>query len=809
MWAVLALAIGLAGGVVLTAAAGARRTGTAYQRFLATSQAEDVFIAGLNPGDRDAAKVEAEMERLPQVVAASPVAAMILIEAGDARPALRPGLTGAVGPYHFAGVDRRYGDSIDRPNVVAGRRPRPDRAEEVMVNRALARAASLSVGDTIDLATITTEQANTPGFVPRKANTTPVHLRVVGIGVYPNEVVPTASYDSLGFFYLTPAFYRTHVANTQGYGFEVIRLRRGLADVAAFRAGVNQILVRHHLSLHDILFSDRADRNASVRRAIGPQAVALGLFAGLAGLASVLVIGQMLARRTFLDADDNSTLSALGMSRGQLLAFSLAKVATIALFGGALAVVLAALASPLMPIGPARLAEPRSGFAINVAILGIGFACVVGVLLLIVALPAWRAANTGAELGGSGSIGFQRRSRVVEAMAGAGAPVTSIVGVRAALQAGNGRTSVPVRSTLVVSGLAIAMVVTSFTFTSNLNRLVHTPREYGWMWDLKAGNGFFNVKLEEAMAGINADRDVAAVAGINYGDVRISGRSVPAVGLDDIRGTTFPALLEGRRSRRDDEIVLGTRTLRRIHRGVGDTIPVSIDGPAQVMHIVGRAVFPKLGAGNFAPTNLGEGAVVRARYFGNGPEPDERFTGLLIRLRGGADVAANRTRLNQVLGPMEFCGGDSGCVSRADPPGDISNYGRTRGTTFALAAALAVMAIGAIGHGLFTSVRRRRRDLALLKTIGFTRRQVSATTVWQATVTAVAALVLGLPVGIGLGRAVWRAFADQLGVDPHPRTPVAPLLLAVAATIVVTNIIAAVPAVIAARTLPAEVLRSE
>ena len=125
-----------------------------------------------------------------------------------------------------------------------------------------------------------------------------------------------------------------------------------------------------------------------MRRAIQPQSVALGLFALLAGLAFVLVIGQVLARRTFLDASDNSTLHALGMTRGQFFAAAMLKVAAISIVGGAVAVVVAALASPLMPIGPARLAEPHRGFAINVAILGVGFAAIVAVLLLVAILPA-------------------------------------------------------------------------------------------------------------------------------------------------------------------------------------------------------------------------------------------------------------------------------------------------------------------------------------------------------------------------------------------------------------------------------------
>ncbi len=71
------------------------------------------------------------------------------------------------------------------------------------------------------------------------------------------------------------------------------------------------------------------------------------------------------------------------------------------------------------------------------------------------------------------------------------------------------------------------------------------------------------------------------------------------------------------------------------------------------------------------------------------------------------------------------------------------------------------------------------------------------------------ALVIGRPIGVGLGRVIWRTSAGQLGVDPSPTTPVAALLIAEPATILLANLIAAGPALIGARTLRAEALRPE
>ena len=57
-------------------------------------------------------------------------------------------------------------------------------------------------------------------------------------------------------------------------------------------------------------------------------------------------------------------------------------------------------------------------------------------------------------------------------------------------------------------------------------------------------------------------------------------------------------------------------------------------------------------------------------------------------------------------------------------PGDIRNYAAVRDTPLVLAAALAVLAVGTLAHVLLTGVRRRRRDLAVLKTLGCTRSQL-------------------------------------------------------------------------------------
>jgi putative ABC transport system permease protein len=811
-WLALALAIGLGGAVVLTAAAGARRTATAYPRFLAQAHAEDLYISTGPPYDPEQVQFSREVAQLPQVEVAAPVAAPIVVPPSftiftDKLGRHVGGCAAGCSPYHFAAVDRRYGNTIDRPNVLSGRRPRPDRVNEVLVNRAMAKAYDLDVGDTMSWRAFSEGATDQTGRI-RRSDGTQLHLQVVGIGVYPNEVVATAPYDALPFLYLTPAYFAKYPHQGHTFAFQVVRLRHGKADLPAFRAALNRILREHGGSPNDLLFSDRTERNAQVNRAIQPQAVALVVFAALLGAALLMVFVQVLARQIFLDADEYSVLQGLGMSRRQLFATSMARVSVVTLVGGVLAVGGAVLASPLMPIGPARLAEPNPGIAFNAAILGLGFVAIVVLVIGLSAIPAWHAATVV----GVGSSRWVRRSstsRLADALAAAGFPPSATTGVRNAVQPGEGRGRVPVRGALVVSGVAIALFIGTFAFTSNLDRLASTPKLYGWNWTFKAGIGFFPVDAPAAKAKIGRDPAVQALAGANFGSLTIAGKETPAVGIDSLSGSLFPTLLEGRAPARNNEVALGTRTLRHAHRSLGDTITVDSAGQKLKLRIVGRAVFPKLGAGSFAPTNLGEGAAVKAALFADPSAPDDRYNLLLIRLKPGADVAATHDRINRFLSPQFFCGGDPDCVHSAERPGDISNFTRIRGTSFGLATALAVLALGLLVHVLVSSVRRRRRDLAVLKTLGFVRREVSAVTAWQATTMAAIALLIGLPLGIVLGSVVWRLFAEQLGVASGVSLPLVTALLAIPATIVLANLTAAVPALLAARTHPATVLRSE
>jgi putative ABC transport system permease protein len=142
-------------------------------------------------------------------------------------------------------------------------------------------------------------------------------------------------------------------------------------------------------------------------------------------------------------------------------------------------------------------------------------------------------------------------------------------------------------------------------------------------------------------------------------------------------------------------------------------------------------------------------------------------------------------------------------------PAEVADAGTLRATPAYLALALAGAAVVALGLTLIASVRRRRRDLALLKALGFTQRQLAAAVAWQATVAAVIGLIIGVPVGAFIGRALWILFARSIYVVPEPTVPVLAVGFVVVGALIFANLVALVPGRSAARTSAALVLRAE
>ncbi len=142
-------------------------------------------------------------------------------------------------------------------------------------------------------------------------------------------------------------------------------------------------------------------------------------------------------------------------------------------------------------------------------------------------------------------------------------------------------------------------------------------------------------------------------------------------------------------------------------------------------------------------------------------------------------------------------------------PTTLVNLGEAVDFPLILGVILAIFGAATLTHLLIVSVGRRRREMGLLKALGFVSRQVGATVYWQATAVTLVGLVVGVPMGVVLGRVIWRDFALNIGVVPEPVVEVGLIAGITAAVLAGAFVLAIGPALAAARARPARLLRAE
>ena len=129
----------------------------------------------------------------------------------------------------------------------------------------------------------------------------PLAFRVTAIVVFDTQVIPTTETNSEPLALLSPAFASTRAARLFFYGSQAgVRLGPG-ASMAGFIHAASALAKRYPDTGGSIAVVSLSDEIAATERAIRPQAVALAVFAVLAGLIGLAVVGQLLARQLVLD----------------------------------------------------------------------------------------------------------------------------------------------------------------------------------------------------------------------------------------------------------------------------------------------------------------------------------------------------------------------------------------------------------------------------------------------------------------------------------------------------------------------------
>jgi hypothetical protein len=551
---------------------------------------------------------------------------------------------------------------------------------------------------------------------------------------------------------------------------------------------------------------------AKAQRSIAPEAIALGVFGGIVALAALLIAAQVIGRQLHLDAEERAILRSLGARPMMTSTVGLLGVGGAVVVGALLAAAVAVALSPLAPLGPVRPVYPDRGVAFDWTVLGMG------VVVLVVVLFA-----TAVVIGLRGAPHRRRQliptvldhpSRIVQAATATGLSVPALTGVRFALESGSGRRSVPVRSAILGAAIAIVVLVGTVTFGASLNALVSHPALYGWNWSYMLVSGG-DIPQRQVTTLLEHDRYIAQWSGVyTPPPVEIDGQAVPVL-AETPNMAVAPSILSGHGLESTGQVVLGAVTLAQLHKHVGAVVQVSRGLTAPTgLRIVGTAAMPTLGSTEGQHLEMGTGAILSSQLLAATERNpfDDPLAGpnvVLVRLRGGVNRNTELRSLTKIAQQTTNTANFGVTVTAVLRPAEIVNYRSLGATPVFLGSGLAVGAVAALGLTLIASVRRRRRDLALLKTLGFTGRQLAAAIAWQSTIALLIGTVVGVPLGIALGRWLWDLFARNIHAVPAPSVPALSVVLIAFGAIALANVVAFLPGRIAARTPTALLLRSE
>jgi hypothetical protein len=802
---VVGLVGGLLGAVALGALAGARRTDSAYGRYLRSVNASDVLVDVPGP----VLPVIREIEHEPGALS---TAAWLGL---NGQPVINGKVDDSFLTDGIAGsLDGEFYRQ-DKLTVLAGRLPPPGATHQVVLTPGMASAFHLSVGDHMTWAFSQNVLVNGVPVGARPAGRATFLVAAIA------DMAPalTDQFDDVTTVILPPAATARYLDGQFGFGWVAMRLRGGDAGVPALErrlAGLAASLTAQYKIPVSLTIRRMDVVQDDAQQAIEPQAVALAMLGGLAALAMLALVGQGLAQLLSRSAAGVPTLRAMGASRAHAAVVAgvpgaAAVLAAVFLsVGGAIAV------SPLAPVGPVRRFDPVRGVQADWLVLGAGAAALLVLLTALVALLAWRAVRTERRLPAG------RPAAVVTATSRTGLPVTAVTGIRHALEHGSGRRRAPVGATLTGSAVAVAALVAALVFGASLTGLVTHPSRYGWNWTvlIQADGGWGNWAPATMDKLVSHQPGVTGWSEFGFGQLAIRGAEVPVMGLLRHAGVRAiePPTTSGHPLTGPGQIELGTVTMRQLGLSLGDRVRVGTGVHQRELTVVGTVTLPSFGVGT-DHVSLGRGALTEEGTLlaVQGLPPDSaRFvarastsypSAAAIDVSSHADGRALAARIIAADPARAGPGGTYQLGPQLGAP--VINASQMGRQPLALAIGVATAALLALGLAIMASVRRRRRDLALLKTLGLRPRQVKAVIAWQASTILAISSIAGVPLGIAVGRWAWTSFATAIGVVPATVIPAASLATVVAALFIAGNLLASGPALLAARIAPAATFRAE
>jgi len=506
------------------------------------------------------------------------------------------------------------------------------------------------------------------------------------------------------------------------------------------------------------------DLRSRIIDGIDVQAAGLVAFALVVGVVGLFAVAQTVSRTVATARREDHVLAALGVTHLERQLAAVVHVLPVAVGGSLLAAAVGFLLAPQAITGLAAQAEPYQGAWFDPAVtLG-----VVAVLVVVVIGAAVRASVSSVRPTAPPRLGTTERAVLAVRV-----PLFAGLGARRAVGAGARRWAG--RAATGAAVVAIAGITAVATFDESIEHLFRSPADWGAPFDVFVANGPNPAEaIEDVAAGLVDQPAVQSAAVVSEVPATVRRRdgvplSAAVMHADPAVGVLEPwTVVDGTDLQADTDALVGRGLLEDLGLEVGSPFTVTIDGGEHTLHVVGAVVA-------YGQERVDRRIIVTpggAALLGAVSEDP----GIVVRLVDGADVDREIERLSDALFRVE----------RVAPPAAIDNLDELGLLPTALALTVGALGVTAVGHALTTSVSRSRREVASLRALGTTGPQLRRTVVAHGVTVGGIGLVLGVPLGVALGRVAYVDAAEGVGALARPAVPaVALVTLAVVAMLAV------------------------
>jgi putative ABC transport system permease protein len=467
----------------------------------------------------------------------------------------------------------------------------------------------------------------------------------------------------------------------------------------------------------------------------------LDVFGLFALLAAGLIIANAIGGQVLSQLRDIGILKAIGFTPRQVTLSLLMQNLTLALAASLVGVFIGLLSAPFFLGRTADLLGVPATASFNPSLLLIAIAVVLALVSVFTIVPAWRAGRIRAieALNAGNDSGPARPSRLAKLAARIGLPVVAVMGLKDLWRR-------PVRTFLTVLALVLAVVTATFSLgiEATFDKTMSDATVIGGPpYDIIADRDVY--PDAQARAILEAHPDVEDYLAQYSEGGRIGNQGFDIRGYDgDLTGRRWP-LREGRMPARAGEAAVSILFTTQYGVDVGDRVRfmmTSRDGPREVeVQVVGRYV-------DFE----GEVMTVTRDMLPADAEP----TDYLIEARPGAD---QRELANSLI---DLSGGYLDPEVLSETLAGIRDDFRS--VLVGLNTVLFCIAGVNLLSSLLLNIRERRRDFAILKTVGFTPGQVALAVFCGSVALAVLAVAAGLPLGLLATRAMFDVLSSAAGI---------------------------------------------